>query len=202
MLIHQHAVGRDAVLPAVAHELRVRAYRRDMEILLISSDEPLPQMRPSARPSKRKRVDAARLWFHFRGNRGRQQPADALAPATWRRPRPRCPQRNTPTNSASSTMFVTPAATVTARPSFRLARRGKQALKCELQHIGRVRDQDETAVAHSSPAARPPRRAAPPRAAAARSEHTERQTGQGRHADDHGKQPVGVFLSPSPSSCR
>ena len=24
-------------------------------------------------------------------------------------------------------------------------------------------------------------------------EHTERQTGQGRHAHDHGKQPVGVF---------
>ena len=76
----------------------------------------------------------------------------------------------------------------------RLARRGKQALKCELQHIGRVRDQDEPAVAHTvlqQLALRAEQLRHGPQQHDA--EHTERQTGQGRHADDHGKQPVGVF---------
>ena len=87
------------------------------EMLLISSDEPLAHDRSSGCTSnsvQRRRRGLLLL--------NRKYISGTTPPTVWLMPvaiaAPAMPQRNTPTNSASSTMFVTPAASVISKPNF------------------------------------------------------------------------------------
>ena len=89
----------------------------DMEILDISSEEPLTQAFSRAGPLKLVLVRPRALVLgRLKYSSGR------IPPTTWLRAvamaAPSRPHRNTATNRASSAMLVMPAATVTARPSW------------------------------------------------------------------------------------
>lgn len=88
----------------------------DMEMLLISSEEPFVTVRSSAFPSKRGFVKRSALPF------GRAKYISGInPPTTWlsavAAAAPKSPSGKTATSSASSTMLVTPDATVTYRPA-------------------------------------------------------------------------------------
>lgn len=89
---------------------------RDMDTLLINSDDPLEQVFSRARRSIRHLPSRSRLLLgRTKYTRGR------LPPMNWLRAvaaaAPAAPQENTATNRASSTILVTPAATVIYSPS-------------------------------------------------------------------------------------
>lgn len=88
----------------------------DEEMLLISSDEPLPQAARIGRTRRRVGDRRSRLVLGCR-----KYTSGSTPPTHWLRPvasaAPATPHLNTAMNRASSTMLVTPAATVTFRPS-------------------------------------------------------------------------------------
>ena len=88
----------------------------DEEMLLISSDEPLPQAARIGRIRRRVGDRRSRLVLGCR-----KYTSGSTPPTHWLRPvasaAPATPHLNTAMNRASSTMLVTPAATVTFRPS-------------------------------------------------------------------------------------